>query len=213
MPRISIGDCHIHYERHGAGFPVLFISGLNGHGAYWRDQVPAFAKSFEVVVHDHRGIGQSDHSRSAYTVERMAGDVVQLMDALSIAKAHIVGHSTGGAMAQVLALEHPQRLASVVIAASWTKADAYFRRLFALRREILMRLGPATYLQAATLLLYPSFWISRNNERLRFSEELARLIPGAEVKFFPQGGHCFTQVMSREFNQAVLPFLDAHTPS
>jgi aminoacrylate hydrolase len=46
-----------------------------------------------------------------------------------------------------------------------------------------------------------------------FSEELARLIPGAEAKFFPQGGHCFTQVMSREFNQAVLPFLDAHTPS
>ena len=266
MPRISIGDCHIHYERHGAGFPVLFISGLNGHGAYWRDQVSAFAKSFEVVLHDHRGIGQSDHTRTAYTVEHMAGDVVQLMDALGIAKAHIVGHSTGGAMAQVLALEHPQRLASVVIAASWTKADAYFRRLFALRREILMRLGPATYLQAATLLLYPSFWISRNNERLRqleaqllatfsppeivlsridailafdrsselsrirtptlivaaqddvvtpayFSEELARLIPGAEVKFFPQGGHCFTQVMSREFNQAVLPFLDAHTPS
>jgi len=148
MPRISIGDCHIHYERHGAGFPVLFISGLNGHGAYWRDQVSAFAKSFEVVLHDHRGIGQSDHTRTAYTVEHMAGDVVQLMDALGIAKAHIVGHSTGGAMAQVLALEHPQRLASVVIAASWTKADAYFRRLFALRREILARLGPATYLQA-----------------------------------------------------------------
>ncbi len=168
MPRISIvGDCHIHYERHGAGFPVLFISGLNGHGAYWRDQVSAFAKSFEVVLHDHRGIGQSDHTRTAYTVEHMAGDVVQLMDALGIAKAHIVGHSTGGAMAQVLALEHPQRLASVVIAASWTKADAYFRRLFALRREILARLGPATYLQAGTLLLYPSFWISRNNERLR----------------------------------------------
>src|ERR1700732_1167646 len=135
MPRISIGDCHLHYERHGAGFPVLFISGLNGHGAYWRDQVPAFAKSFEVVLHDQRGIGQSDHTRTAYTVERMAGDVVQLMDALGIAKAHIVGHSTGGAMAQVLALEHPQRLASVVIAASWTKGDAHFRRLFAPRRH------------------------------------------------------------------------------
>jgi aminoacrylate hydrolase len=266
MPRISIGDCHIHYERQGAGFPVLFISGLNGQGSYWRDQLPVFAKGFDVVLHDHRGVGQSDHSRAAYTVERMAGDVVQLMDALGIVKAHIVGHSTGGAIAQILALEHPQRLASMVIAASWTKADAYFRRLFALRRDILARLGPAAYLQAASLLLYPASWISRNNERLRqaeaqllatfpppeivlsridailafdrsaelarirtptlivaaqddvvtpayFSEELARLIPRAEAKFFPQGGHCFTQVMSREFNQAVLPFLDAHTPS
>jgi aminoacrylate hydrolase len=265
MPRVSIGDCQIYCERHGAGFPVVFISGLNGHAAYWREQVPSFTKRFEVVLHDHRGIGQSDHNRIAYTVERMAEDVVRLMDALGIAKAHVVGHSTGGAIAQILGIEHRERLASMVIAASWTKADAYFRRLFALRKEILARLGPPTYLQAATLLLYPASWIARNNEKLRqfeaqllatfsppeivmsridailafdrtadlarirtptlivsaqddivtpayFSEELARLIPGAEIKFFPQGGHCFTQVTSREFNQAVLPFLAAHTP-
>jgi aminoacrylate hydrolase len=266
MPRISIGDCHLYYERCGAGFPVLFISGLSGYASYWREQVPSFAKTFEVVLHDHRGIGQSDHSRISYTVERMATDVIQLMDALGIDKAHVVGHSTGGAIAQVLALEHPERIASIVIAASWTKADAYFRRLFALRKEILSHLGPAAYLQAATLLLYPSHWIARNNERLRqleaqalatfsppeivmsridailafdrteelprlrtpalivaaqddivtpayFSEELARLIRGAEIKLFPQGGHFFTQVLPREFNHAVLPFLTAHTPS
>lgn len=265
MPRISIGDCHLYYERHGAGFPVLFLSGLGGQATYWRDQVPAFSKSFEVVLHDHRGVGQSDHSRISYTVERMAEDVIRLMDALALPKAHVVGHSTGGAIAQILAVEHPERLSSMVIAASWTKADAYFRRLFALRKEILGRLGAASYLQASTLFLYPAFWISRNNEKLRqleaqslavfpppeivmsridailafdrtadlrqvrtpalvvaaqddvitpayFSEELARLIPGAEVKFFPQGGHCFTQVMARDFNQAVLPFLAAHTP-
>jgi aminoacrylate hydrolase len=265
MPRISIGDCQLYYERHGAGFPVLFISGLGGHGAYWRDQLPAFCHGFEMIVHDHRGVGQSDHSRIAYTVERMTQDTVALLDALGIAQAHIVGHSTGGAIAQMLALRHPERLASMVIAASWTKADAYFRRLFALRKEILTKLGPAAYLQAATLLLYPPFYIARNNEKLRqleaqslaifsapeivtsridailafdcteelgrirtptlvvaaqddivtpayFSEELARLIPGAEIKLFPQGGHCLTQVLPRDFNQAVLPFLMAHTP-
>jgi aminoacrylate hydrolase len=266
MPRVSIGDCHLYYERHGAGLPVLFISGLNGAAGYWRDQVASFSKRFEVVLYDHRGVGQSDHSRISYTVERLADDVVRLMDALGIDRAHLVGHSTGGAIAQVLALEHPERLASMVIAASWTKADAYFRRLFALRKEILARLGPASYLQASSLLLYPPFWVARNNEKLRqieaqalaifpppeivlsridailafdrtadlarirtpslviaaqddvvtpayFSEELARTIPGAEAKFFAQGGHCFTQVMAREFNQAVLPFLEAHTPS
>jgi len=45
-----------------------------------------------------------------------------------------------------------------------------------------------------------------------FSEELARLIPAAEVKLFPRGGHFFTQVRAREFNNAVLPFLVSHTP-
>src|SRR5260370_28410577 len=155
MPRIAIGDCQLYYERHGAGFPVLFLSGLGGYGAFWRDQIPVFAKRFEVIVHDHRGIGQSDHSRISYTVDRMAGDVIELMDALGLERAHLVGHSTGGAIAQILAVEHPKRLASIVVTASWTKADAYFPRLFALRKEILVRLGPAAPLPSPTPFLYP----------------------------------------------------------
>jgi aminoacrylate hydrolase len=266
MPRIPIGDCSLYYERHGIGFPVLFVSGLGGFGSFWHHQVAAFGKRFEVVSYDHRGIGQSDPSRIGYTVERLADDVIGLMDALAIERAHVVGHSTGGAIAQVLAIEHPKRLASVVLSATWTKADAYFRRAYALRREILQRLGPSMYLQAATLFLYPSWWIARNNEQLRrleaqglasiapseiiasridamlafdrtadlariktptlvvgveddvvtpayFSEELARLIPGAEVKMFPRGGHFVNQVRPRDFNNAVLPFLVSHTPA
>jgi aminoacrylate hydrolase len=265
MPRISIGDCSLYYERHGMGFPVVFIPGLTGFGSFWQDQIAAFAKRFEVVTFDHRGIGQSDEGRIGYTVERMAADVVGLMDALGIERAHVVGHSTGGAIAQVLAIERPNRLASVVLSATWTRADAYFRRLFTLRKEMLLRLGPSVYLQAATLFVFPSWWVARNNERLRqmeaqslaafapsevvasridavlafdrtneleriktptlvigaeddivtpsyFSEELARLIPAAEVKIFPRGGHFFTQVRAREFNNAVLPFLASHTP-
>jgi len=266
MPRIAIGDCHLHIERHGTGYPVLLVSGLGGLGSYWKDQVPVFARCFDVITHDHRGVGQSDRDRSAYSVDRMAQDVIGLMDALGIEKAHVVGHSTGGAIAQTLALEHPDRLASIVIAASWTRADAYFRRHFALRKEILTRMGPEAYVQAATLALYPPWYIAQNNEKLRlaeaqnlasftypdivmsrieailafdrvsqlgqirtptlvvgaaddvvtpayYSEELARLIRGAELKLFPRGGHCFTQVLAREFNMAVLPFLEAHTPA
>ncbi len=266
MPRISIGDCHIYYERHGGGFPVLLMTGLAGHAQYWRDQIPAFSRHFEVIVHDHRGFGESDSAQCSPTLERMSTDVVALMDALRIERAHVVGHSAGGAVAQILAIEHPERLASIVIAASWAKADAYFRRLFTLRKEILLRLGPASYVQANSLLLYPAHYVARNNEKLRqneaqalagftppervlsridailafdrtadldrirtptlivaaqddlvtpayFSEELARLIRGSEAKFFPQGGHYFTQVLPREFNQAVLPFLGAHTPA
>jgi aminoacrylate hydrolase len=266
MPRIVIGDGALYYERQGVGFPVLFISGLSGFASFWQDQVAAFARKFDVVTHDHRGIGQSDVTRSGFTVDRMAADVVGLMDALEIERAHIVGHSTGGAIAQILAIEHPKRLASVVLSATWTKPDAYFRRMFGLRKDILLRLGPSAYVQANTLYLYPSWWIARNNERLRqleaqnlavfpptevaasridailafdrterlgqiktptlvvgaeddlvtpayFSEELARLIPGAEIKIFPRGGHAFTQVRAREFNQAVLPFLASHTPN
>jgi aminoacrylate hydrolase len=265
MPRIAIGDCHLFYERQGAGFPVFFITGLGGFAGFWREQLPAFGRSFDVITHDHRGIGQSDHTKGGYTVERMARDVIGLMDALGVERAHVVGHSTGGAIAQILAIDHPDRLGAAVISASWTKSDPYFRRLFQLRKDILLRMGPEAYLQSATLFLYPPWWVSCNNERLRqleaqnlaamsapeiiaqridaivafdrtaqlgrirtptlvvgavddvitpsyYSEELARRIPGAELKLFPKGGHCFTQVLARDFNNAVLPFLQAHTP-
>src|SRR6202011_1576222 len=82
MPRASIGDCSLYYERHGMGFPILFVSGLGGFASFWQDQVAGFAKRFEVVTFDHRGIGQSDQARFGYTVERMAADGVRPMGAL-----------------------------------------------------------------------------------------------------------------------------------
>jgi aminoacrylate hydrolase len=167
MPRISIGDCEIYYERQGAGFPLLLITGLGGNASHWREQVPAFAQSFDTIVYDHRGIGRSDHDKIVYSVDKMAADAVALLDALGIDRAHVVGHSTGGAIAQILALERPERLAAIVIAASWTKADAYFRRLFAMRRETLERFGPASYMAASSLFLYPSFYIARHDETLK----------------------------------------------
>src|ERR1700719_4516750 len=77
-------------------------------------------------------------------------------------KFDVVGHSTAGAIAQILALEHPKRLASVVLSATWTKPDAYFRRMFGLRKDILLRLGPSAYVHANTLYLYPSWWVARH---------------------------------------------------
>src|SRR3954466_15450084 len=140
MPRIVIGEGALYYERHGGGFPVMLVSGLSGFASFWADLVPSFAKSFDVVTHDHRGIGQSDLTRSGFTVDRMAADVIGLMDALEVEQAHIVGHSTGGAIARFRAIEQPKRVASIVLSASWTKPDAYFRRFFGLRKDILLRL-------------------------------------------------------------------------
>jgi aminoacrylate hydrolase len=168
MPRVIIGDGALHYERQGVGFPVMFVTGLSGLASFWNDQVAAFSKNFDVIMHDNRGIDQSNPTRRGF--DRMAADVIGLMDALEIERAHVVGHSTGGAIAQILAIEHPKRLASVVLSASWTKPDAYFRRIFGLRKDILLRLGPTAYVQSTTLFLYPSWWVARNNERLRQQE-------------------------------------------
>src|SRR5437870_13054116 len=75
MPRIQVDDGALYYERQGIGFPVLFVSGLTEFASFWQDQVADFSKKFDVITHDHRGIGQSDLTRSGFTVDRMAADV------------------------------------------------------------------------------------------------------------------------------------------
>jgi aminoacrylate hydrolase len=116
-----------------------------------------------VIVHDHRGAGRSTHSKITYSVEQMAGDVLRLMDALGVERAHLVGHSTGGANGQVLALDHAHRLRSLVLSATWAGPDPYFRRLFEARKEVLLSQGIEAYLRASVLVLAPPEWVSRND--------------------------------------------------
>src|SRR5262249_25258299 len=137
MPKLSIGDAEISYEEFGDGPPLMLVSGLNGVGSFWANQVKELARDFRVVVHDHRGTGQSTHSRITDSVEQMADDVLRLMDKLGIGSAHLAGHSTGGAIGQVIAQDHPARLESLVLSATWPGHDPYFRRLFEMRREVL----------------------------------------------------------------------------
>lgn len=182
MPEVSANGARLHYEIHGTGDPVLLVAGLGGAGSYWNPQVPEFSRHYRVVLHDHRGTGRSERSMIAYSVEQMTTDLLGLMDALRIERAHLVGHSTGGAIGQIMAIEHPERLRSLVVANSWTKADAFFRRCFAVRKELLLKSGSAAYQHAAPLFLYPGWWITAHAERLE-QEERASLstFPPVEI--------------------------------
>ncbi len=163
MPKVSIADAELYYEDTGQGPPLLLVPGLSGLGSFWTHQVGDFSRDFRVIVHDHRGAGRSTHSRIRYSVEQMAGDVLRLMDALGIAAAHLVGHSTGGAIGQVIAQDHPERLSSLVLSATWAGHDAFFRRLFESRREVLVNLGVEAYLRSSVLFLAPPWWVSAHD--------------------------------------------------
>lgn len=182
MPKIRVRNAELYYEEHGSGEPLLLVPGLGGVGSYWRSQLADFGRRYRVILHDHRGTGQSDHSRITYSVEQMTADLLALMDELDIERAHLVGQSTGGAIGQIMAIEHPERLGKLVLSSTWTAADAFFRRCFAARSEILLRSGAAAYQRASSLFIYPSWWISANAAQLE-SEEAVGLatFPPVEV--------------------------------
>ena len=182
MPKINIGDAELYYESHGEGEPLLLVPGLGGVGAYWKPNLPALSAKYRVIIHDHRGTGQSTHSRIQYSVDQMTDDLVRLMDRLKIERANLVGHSTGGAIGQTLALKHPQRLKSMVLFATWDKADFFFRHLFSVRRDLLTKVGKEAYVKGATLFLYPPWWIRKNEKMIAEREALTvQSFPPVEV--------------------------------
>jgi len=177
VPKISIGDADIQYEKTGDGPPLMLVPGLGGMGSFWAKQVAELSRHFTVVIHDHRGTGQSTHSRIKYSVDQMAADVVKLMDALKIDRAHFAGHSTGGAIGQTIAQDHPARIASLVLSATWAGRDAYFARAFALRKSILETQGPGPYARASNLMLYPPYWTATHAKEYEVAEAAAAAAP------------------------------------
>lgn len=163
MPSVKTKDgAEIYCEIQGEGEPLLLVTGLGGNASFWAEQVPQFAAAYRVIIYDHRGAGRSTMSRIHYSVEQMAEDALAVLDGLAIARAHLVGHSTGGCIGQIIAIEHPQRLHSLVASSSWTKTDAYFSRLFEIRKRALDEGGPTTYVRCGTLFQYPAEWIAEN---------------------------------------------------
>ena len=173
MPKIKLDDCEINYEIHGDGPPLLLVAGLGGASSYWGPQIEPLARHFKVILYDHRGTGQSTHHRIKYTVDGMAEDVLGLLDALGIDSVHLVGHSTGGAIGQILGAEHPQRLRSIVMYASWTKSDPFMHRQFEVRKATLLNGGAMAYIRSTPVFLHPDWWVNANWQKLEEIEKKA----------------------------------------
>jgi aminoacrylate hydrolase len=147
----------LHFQVQGTGRPVVLMAGLGGLGAFWQPVVERLADRFMCITFDHPGMGRSPPC-TVHTVEHIAAEVVLLLDQLALPSANFVGHSTGGLVAQVLALDHPKRVDRAVLSATWARPDRRFRDLFETRRTVLERAGFSAYNAMAKLLGYPADW-------------------------------------------------------
>lgn len=105
------------WECHGSGPPLILAAGLGGVGRYWTPNLPDFAAHFATYTFDQRGTGRSSKV-PVRSIEQMAADLLAIMDAAGLSRAHYLGHSTGGAIGGAAALDSPGRLASLLIYAS-----------------------------------------------------------------------------------------------
>ena len=157
----------LYYEEHGGGPPLILSAGLGGSGGYWAPNLAALAERHRVIAYDHRGTGKSDPAISDPTsIDDMAHDVIALMDGAEIEHADFIGHALGGLIGLALARMAPERLRRLVVVNGWAKTEPVTLRCFAARLHVLDAGGPAAYVAAQPIFLFPAKWIAEHGERI-----------------------------------------------
>lgn len=138
MPTVRVNDIELYYEVHGQGAPLLLIPGLGVDVTFFGGIIDDLATSCRVVAFDPRGAGRSDKPDVPYSIDGMADDAAALLDHLDhldLDRVTVLGCSMGGRTALMLALDHPDRVERLVLAA--TSAFVPPNRIFT-RRWLIM---------------------------------------------------------------------------
>ena len=123
---------HIAYHVWGRrdGTPVVMIQGLGMDSRGWALQRGSFGRRHRCVAPDNRGTGFSDAPPGPYDLLRMAQDTIEVLDVLGIERAHVVGASMGGVIAQIIGVLHPERTRSLTLACTACRHHDWRRELF-----------------------------------------------------------------------------------
>jgi pimeloyl-ACP methyl ester carboxylesterase len=124
MPTANVNGHELHYLQRGEGEPLLLIQGMSGTHLSWGDEfLELLARDFRVTYFDNRGMGSSSRVDHPFTIAELADDAAGLLDALGIERAHVLGVSMGGMIAQHLALEHPEKIATLTLGCTYAGGE------------------------------------------------------------------------------------------
>jgi pimeloyl-ACP methyl ester carboxylesterase len=113
----------------GGGEPLLCVHGLACDTLAWLPQLAAFSAEFRTVIFDNRDVGQSSMADGDYEIADMARDALALADHLELDSFHLVGISMGGAIAQEIAIQAPERVRTLTLAVTFPAGGRYAQRL------------------------------------------------------------------------------------
>jgi pimeloyl-ACP methyl ester carboxylesterase len=263
MPVANIGNHSLYYEIIGKGHPLVMIRGVGSNVDHWYDQVPTLSQRFQLLVFDNRGIARSSDLGGPFSIRDMAADTTALMEAVGIKKAHVLGYSMGGMVAQEMALNHPQKVAGLILVATdcgislriKAKPEAtnlfsemirlgtdeakraaagclFARQTFDAKADVIQRYNAVSQRFPASQQMLARQWaaVTQHDACKRLpqihspalaitgSEDvlippqnaavLAERIPDAQMVSIDGGGHLFLIEQPRQFNDAVIKFLD-----
>src|SRR3954470_24623490 len=264
VPHVIVGDGErIAYDVFGraGGTPVLMVQGLGVDARGWALQRGAFGRNHRCIAIDNRGTGGSSKPPGPYDLVRMAHDAIEVLDAEGIERAHVVGASMGGVIAQIIGVYYPDRTRSLTLACTACRDHQWRRELCTEWAEIVSqrgmqalageglqwlvgprlqrRFGRALNLLARLVMSgSPEPFVAQidallaMSDDLRFeltklhvptlvitgpqdaltpvgdAEELAEVVPGAQLFVVPGAAHGVMAEAPGPFNRTVVSFID-----
>src|SRR5262245_1979778 len=207
MPTVHVEDAAIYYEVHGQGQPFLFFSETACDGQIWKlYQVPEFAKDHRVIIHDYRGTGRSSKPSIDYTTRMFCDDAVAVLEHLKVDDAIVLGHSMGGRVAQLLALEYPERVKKLILASTGASFPGGAGLPLPMCKEMI-EWGYENYVRAHTIQVgFTDEFVKQEPQRLEefFKVRLANLGP---VEYY------LRHVLSRQGHDTSARLKDIRVPT
>ena len=172
MAWAELSDVRCYYELVGQGDPLLLIPGLGGNCRVWDPVAPLLADDFTMILADNRGMGRSVPRRKARTLADYAADIAELFDRLQLDRAHVLGISLGGLIAQRFAIDHPSLVDKLVLVSCTDRFSPYLKRIVSLLGHSLRRLSRSAFVQTMELLGTAPLYLDANVEEIdRLAQE------------------------------------------
>jgi len=179
MPTVETAGARIFYEERGGGGPLVLVPGLGAHSGIWGPFPRMFGEKMRVVTFDPRGLGRSSAGDGELSLELMAADVKEVLDAAGMERAALLGVSMGALVVLRLALDHPEAVSKLVLVTPGVLRSRYSDWLFDTLRLLKDRLSPEEYTQTMGMLAFAPPFFERGygmiKERIRSDRPPARL--------------------------------------
>ena len=209
MTKVQTNNITMNYTEKGEGEPLILIMGLSADGPVWEAHVEEYQKHFRCIMPDNRGVGKSDAPEGSYSTDTMADDIAGLMDSIGIEKAHFNGISMGGAIAQQMAIRHPQKVKSIILTATWSKFDNYTSDVYAMLKKARKSMTFPNFMELLQLWIFTAGHYNQNRIALQEGQKAAAKYEFLQTQhgFEGQADACINHNTTQELSKITAPTL------
>lgn len=170
---VNSNGTKIYYQERGEGEPLVLLMGFGADGNVWEKHAAVYEQHFRCIILDNRGVGLSDAPKGPYTTAMMADDTVAVMDHLGIARAKVAGISMGGAIAQELALNHPEKVSCLALISTWPRFNNYAKSVYENLKKLRVTAKPDDFMELLQLWIFAPPYFESDLAELQAGQQAA----------------------------------------